>query len=499
MYLPLDLPPGMQRAGTEYRVRGRWFDGSLVRFYAGAILPVGGWRRINPDTTIEGRPCGMFTWRTDGLLGKYAAIGSSTKLYVYNGTDVVNITPEGFVGGRSDAAPGLGWGIGNFGAGNYGDARPNNGLVLTIATWSLDAWGSNLVACCSSDGKLYEWDPAVGDPALPIANSPTNCLGLLVTGERMLVALGAGGDGRKVAWSDQEDNTDWTPAPNNTAGDFTLSSEGRLVAGRRTRGNILLWTETDLHAMTYIGGPFVYSFDRVGSACGAISPNCMISTGSSTVWMGDNAFFVFDGYARPLPCDVADYVFGDLNRDQKSKVTVGHVGNFGEIWWFYPSAASTENDRYVVWNYRENHWTLGHLSRTAWTDNDLFPSPMGCDAHGALFDHESGWTNDGAPILDGRYLRSAPAELGDGKQVYYLTQILPDDSGDLSRLRMRFLTRQTPEGPETDSGPVVISQANGYADCRLGGRQIAAQFEAVADASWRLGRFRFDAKPGGKR
>jgi hypothetical protein len=498
MLLPLDIPPGIVRAGTAYQSKGRWYDASRVRFFANTIQPIGGWREVS-DTPVTGRPCGLFGWRSNPAdYALWLAIGTNEKLYVYDNETVTDITPAAFVAGSSLGLEGRGWGRGGWGLGPWGVGDNGiDGRRVGIDVWHFDAWGENLVACYTADGRLFEWSLNIAADALVIANAPTDCVGCFVTNERILVALGADGDSRKVAWSDQEDNTTWTAATTNTAGDLQVTTDGVIVTGCRSRGENLIFTTTDVHVMRYIGAPFYYSLEQVAANCGIVSANAKVTVDTFTVWMSPNGFKQYNGYVQPVPCDVQDYVYSDINPTQFSKVCCGHNGEWGEVWWFYPSAASSENDRYVVWNYRENHWTIGTLDRTAWIDKGVWVNPIAADADGYIYQHEY----ENLANLGDReaFLTSGPVEIGTGERVMYLNQVIHDETQAIDALSISFYGRQTPEGEEVVYGPYAMSQANGYTDVRASGRQLQVHLEESGGEAWRLGALRLDARPGGRR
>lgn len=493
--LPLKVPSGVVRNGTQYQVGGRWYDANLVRWNNGVMLPVGGWQKLNSTNAFSGVCRGLFTWK-DNSVNRYLAVGTNSKLYVWNETgNLVNITPTSFLAGRVDSIYGQGFGSGDFGTQVYGVARTGGGNVADAATWSFDSWGQNLIACAPHDGKLYEWSLNPANKAVAITNAPTDNLGVIVTPERYLVALGAGGTPRKVQWSDQEDNTTWTATATNTAGDFELQTSGVIQTAKRVRGQILILTDTDAHTMNYLGPPFVYGFEKVGSFCGAAGPNAAVAIDTFAVWMGNDNFHIFDGIVQTLPSDVRDYVFGDFNRVQSAKVYAGVNAKFSEVWWFYPSANSTENDRYVVWNYMEKHWAIGTLPRTAYMSGDLFKFPFAAAPDGYVYEHENGWTAAGASLVEQRYAESGSVEIGNGDNIVVARQLIPDERTQ-GQTRVKFKTRYTPNGTEATLGPYSLTN---YTDVRFTGRQVAMRIEGAADADWRVGTLRLDAVPGGKR
>lgn len=498
--IPLDLPPGVFRNGTAYQSKGRWFDANLVRWRNGQLQPVGGWQKLTP-APIAGTTRGLMSWR-DNSSRRWLAIGTNEGLHVYNNDKFYEITPEDFPAGRANSVYGLGFGAGLYGQEAYGTERAATGLILEAATWSLDNWGENLIACAPHDGKIYEWaidTIAPIDEAAVIPNAPTGVRAVIVSEERHLIALGVGGNPRKIAWSDQENNNLWTPAATNAAGDLELVSPGLIQCGRRMPGQILVWTDVDLHVMRYIGQPFVYSVERVGEG-GIIGPNAHMAFGNTCVWMGDKGFWVFDGTIRPLESEVHDYIFSDINMFQAAKITAAHISELGEIWWFYPSRNSVENDRYVIWNYREGHWSIGQLDRTAWVDAGAFASPFAAGADGNLYQHETGFTNNGASRVGQVFAQSAPIELGNGDQIMSVVQMIPDGCPNVPTCtQVSFDLQFTPQGPSTAKGPYFFSRADGYADARFTARQVRLKVEATQDAPFRFGTLRLEGRLGGRR
>lgn len=435
----------------------------------------------------------MFTWR-DNSQNRWCGIGSPSHLYAYNGGTLYDITPLGLTAGRDDSFAGVGFGFGPYGSGSYG-VPPNVTTIIDATTWSFDNWGQYLVACSSSDGKLYQWNVDRTLKAVAVVNAPVSCTGLIVTAERYMVALGASGDPRAVAWSDQEDNTTWTPSALNTAGDLRIQTNGRIRTARRVRSQVVIWTDTDLHAMNYLGPPLVYGIERVGGFCGIASQNAVSIIEAGAVWMSASSFFIYDGALRDIPCDVADYVFGDFNQVQRAKVYAGHNSQFAEVWWFYCSAASDEVDRYVSWNYRENHWSIGSLPRTSWASSGVFDFPMAISTSGYIYEQENGWTDDGAPLAATRFLRSGPVEIADGDRIMSVSQIVPDERTS-GQVNLTLQARFTPEGTQYTAGPFTVAP---YTDARFSGRQVSLEIDGVSDADWRVGTIRLDAISGGRR
>jgi hypothetical protein len=313
----------------------------------------------------------------------------------------------------------------------------------------------------------------------------------MTTAERFVFALGASGNPRMVKWCDQEDNTDWTPSTTNQAGDFELQTVGSLKCGKRVRGLNLLFTDVDVHASSYIGAPYVYSFEKVGSGCGVISSQAVAAIDTAAMWMSRSGFWIYDGYVKPLASDVGDYVFDNINYTQASKIYAVHNSKYGEITWFYPSAASNENDSYVTYNYREGHWAIGSMSRTAGTDRGVFTNPLMVSADGYIYEHEAGFDYEGSTP----YAESGPIEVGNGDAVMSVRQVIPDEQ-TLGEVVVSFKTRMYPTSDESTFGPYSASQPT---DVRFSARQVKIRYTGSILSDWRIGVTRLEAVASGGR
>jgi hypothetical protein len=435
----------------------------------------------------------MLTWRTNSDL-RYIAAGTPTKLYAMNeGGTLKDITPTTFTSGITDATLKTGYGYSTYGNFAYGVARPDLGAIIPATTWSMDSWGEYLVACSSADGQLLEWQLGFTTPtkAVAITNAPTSCAAVMTTAERFVFGLGASGNPRKVSWCDQENNTVWTPSATNQAGDFEINSVGSLKCGKRVRGINLLFTDVDVHVATYIGLPYVYSFEKAGSGCGVISSQAVAAIDTAAIWMSKSGFWVYDGYVKPLVSDVGDYIFQNINYNQSSKVYAVHNSKYGEIIWFYPSSASNENDSYVVYNYREGHWAIGSLARTAGTDRGVFTNPLMISSDGYIYEHEVGYAYDGSVP----YAESGPYEIGNGNNIMSVRRVIPDEQ-TLGEVVVSFKTRMYPMATETTYGPYTAAQPT---DVRFAARQVKVRYTGNVLEDWRVGVNRFDVVAMGKR
>jgi len=435
----------------------------------------------------------MLTWK-DNSNSRYIAGGSYSSLYAWNQGGVrYDITPAGFTAGRESASAFTGYGAASYGYETYGTERLDNQTILPATTWSLDNWGEYLVGCTRDDGKVYEWQLNSGTPAAVVANAPTGNIALMVSEERFLFCLGAGGNPRLVQWSDKEDNTTWTPSATNEAGDLELQTAGEIMCGTRVRGQSLILTNIDAHVASYQGPPYVYGIERVGTSCGIISQKAVATTDLGAMWMGRRAFFSYaGGSVSKVQSDVSDYVFSDINVSQQSKAFAVTNSRYGEIWWFYPSGASNECDRYVVYNFVEQTWSIGSLARTSGVDHGAFRHPIWADADdNKIYEHEVGLSYGSlSPFAE-----SGPIMIGTGDQIASVVEMIPDErtAGDVTAT---FKTRFYPNDVEREYGPYPMSAPTSL---RFTGRQLRIRVEGERLSDWRVGINRLDIVAGGRR
>ena len=483
--VPVDLPPGVKRAGTVYQTRGRWYDSSLVRWYEGSMRPWGGWAS-RTSTPMTGSCRAVLTWSANDT-SRYIALGTHSKLYALtpSRTAPVDITPAGFTAGRADAVQVGGYGSGLYGTGLYGAPRVStSGTVQDASMWTLDQFGQYMVGCMSDDGKIYEWQLDIAGPtaAAVVTNAPTSCQACVVTPEFFLVALGASGNPRNVAWSDQAVETTWSAAATNQAGSYIVQTNGKLMCGKKIRGATLLFTNVDIHLMTYIGLPYVYSIQRIADNCGAISRGCVATSDVHAFWMSMAGFFMFDGSSvQEMPCDVYEAVFSNINMVQRSKIVAVPNTQFSEVIWFYPSSAATENDSYVVYNYQEQHWAVGSLVRLCGADRGVMANPVMVDSGGTVYDHESGYAWGGATP----YAESGPVEIGDGSHTMRLTSYITDERTQGDTL-LKFKMRDWPDMAETTSASYAPANPG---NIRLSSREFRLRVEFQGDGRWGSPRF----------
>ena len=490
--IPLDLPPGVYRNGTDLQSQGRWRDANLVRWHDNTLRPIGGWR-TRADTASAGQVRGLHAWG-ENAGDRWIAAGSYNKLYAYSASGTqFDITPTGLTVGNEDAIQSAGFGDSFYGLEYYGVPRLELSAVTPATTWAMDSWGEYLVACSSSDGKVYEWQLNTGVLPAAVANAPVGNRSILVTEERFLMCLGAGGNPRLVQWSDRENNTVWTPLATNEAGSLELQTEGSIECAVRVQNQALILTNVDAHVATYSGPPYVYGIERIGTACGIVSNNAIAVVDAGAVWMGARSFYSYSGGAvTEVNCDVADYVFSDINVGQKSKIFAVANAAFGEIWWFYPSGGSNENDRYVVYNYNDNSWSIGSMPRTSGVDSGVFRFPIFTSATDKkLYEQEVGFNYDGAEP----FIESGPISIGNGENVMSVVQMIPDEKtqGDVDAT---FKTRFYPNDVERTYGPYNMSNPTSL---RFTGRQVRVRIEGAVNTDWRVGINRLEVVAGGRR
>lgn len=449
-------------------------------------------------------PIGMYTYRTNGG-DRVLAIGTRRKIFVLLSDTWYDITPSGFVGDIVNSS--AGYGTYDYGEEDYGDERSSSTLAFKVDSFSFDNWGEHLVFCCSSDGKIYQWRPDAGSGspdtiATQISNSPIGCQAIIVTNERHLVAIGSNSDPRKISWSDREDNTNWTATARNTAGDLQIPTGGRALYAVKWQNSVIIFTDIGINKMYYVGSPFVYGIQDAGVNCKAMSPRSITASGDFISWIGENSFFTYAGSVKELKSSVHDYIFDNIQANTQANTFGTHNVDFNEIWWFFPVGdidQSTPN-RYVIWNYLDNVWSIGSMNRTCWIDQGVFDNPIACDSSGYVYEH------DKRPLFNSPgignqvpFCTSAPIELGNGDRVIQVNQIIPDEeSVNLPGITIGFTGGFTPLGSQTDFGNFTF-ETDGYTDARFSARQVQMKITGSLTEDFQVGVIRVDGKPRGRR
>jgi len=432
--------------------------------------------------------------------------------------------------GLDTGVSGSGWGVGTWGRGTWGSASTSTVASAQLGLWSQDNFGEDLLIN-QRQGNIYYWDASSGTSTRAVvlsslANSnlaPTIAKQILVSDrDRHVIAFGCDDessigtqDPLLIRFADQESLTDWETKTDNTAGSLRLGTGSEIVCAKETREEILVWTDVSLHSMRFIGPPFTFGIRQVSGLITIISPNASIAVEDFAVWMGRDDFFVYKGGVNTLPCTVKQYVFSDLNHAQSQKIFCGVNSAFSEIWWFYPSSTSLENDRYVVWNYTNNLWYYGNLFRTAWLDRGIKDFPIAASSDNYLYNHEfgldDGSTEPASPISS--FIESSQVDIGQGDAFAFVNRIIPDISFSTSTVsdpsaNIILKSRNFPGGDfqQTDTTGVTqtattpVELYTEKADIRLRGRSMTLRVESNATGvQWKLGTPRMNIRPDGRR
>lgn len=405
--------------------------------------------------------------------------------------------------GAELSVEGTGWGAGAWGAEAWGTARTVASLVFEARTWTLDLWGEDLIAC-HADGNIYVWDSSVGTGtrAALIAAAPTNNRSAFVSQEsRHLVALGADGDPMMIKWCDSEDYTDWTPTTTNTAGDKRVDTGSRLVRGIEFRNQTLVFTDSALYAMQFIGPPYTFAVLPVGLTGGLMGPNAAVVHANVCYWMGTANFYQYDGVIKPMVCPVYEHVFRDINVAQSAQVWAGVNTSFNEVWWIYCSGDSDQNDRYVIYNTVEQTWVFGTLDRSLYVgDSDVVGAAYAVDPDGVLYYHDIGTTQDGA--AHEAFIESGDVEISQGGESFmHVGKMVPDFKRISGEVSATVTTKRYPQASETQvSGPHAMTVDTEFINPRVRGRQMSVKVGSNSTtADWRLGMLRLGLRPHGKR
>ena len=477
------------------------------------------------------------------------AATNSYKITLPNTTATSNTTGGGSSVGVLEQSGSQGWGVAYTGA----------GVGQQLRLWSNDNYGQDLVLA-PRGGPIFYWtaDNGVGNRAQYLSVLSTNksfsgdyvpsSTNLIIASaiQRFVIAFGANSystgdpntvfDPMLVRWSDQENPYDWVPSVTNQSGEFRLSNGSYIMNAKSTRQEILVWTDSAIYSMQYLGPPYVWGFNILMDNISVMSPNSAITINNVTYWMGTDKFYIYSGRVETLPCALRQYIFADINKDQAFQVTCGGNEGYNEVWWFYVSQSGNQGnshpviDKYVIYNYLERVWYYGSINRTAWLDSGIRQNPMGTfmngvddvgNSLGRVVYHEVG-TDDASgastvPIAS--YVQSSDFDIGDGHNFGFVWRMLPDINFNGSNVNqptviMELQPRQNSGSAYgTSDTPAVVSADNyvtypeytiqqftGQVYTRLRGRQMA--FKISSDklgVAWQLGSPRIDIKNDGRR
>ncbi len=434
--------------------------------------------------------------------------------------------------GLNTTVGGNGWGAGGFSGINadlstfgWGEAA-DTGTTGNVRMWTHDNFGEDLLIN-PRDGGIFYWDKSDGLNSRAVALSseagasdvPTIGRQVMVSDiDRHIIVFGANTLGTTVQdpllirFGSQESLVDFTPTATNTAGDLRLSSGSEFIQAVETKQQILVFTDRSLFSMRFIGPPFTFGLQELSKNITIISSKSAIAVDEGVLWMGKENFYIFNGgRAQQLPCTVRDKVFLDFNFSQSEKVCAGVNSQWSEVWWFYPSASSSENDKYVIFNYANQTWYYGTLSRTAWHDRGVRQFPIGAGSQ-YLFDHENGNDDDGSAMTAS--VESSQIDIGDGYQFNFIRQLIPDitfegsTSEENPTVTFTLQARNGPGSPyttnssgaSTRTSSTPVEQFTDIVDVRLRGRAFNMKLESTNQGvSWKLGTPRVDIRPDGRR
>jgi len=429
--------------------------------------------------------------------------------------------------GSSFAVPLTGWGAGAWGIGAWGVGGTSN---TSIQLWTQKNWGEDLVFG-PRGGGIYYWDATTGVGVRGVnlntlsgaSDVPTKQNGVFVSDtNRFVFAFGCNDyssstlDPMLIRWSAQEDAANWTPAATNQAGSVRLSTGSEIVTAIQARQEIVVFTDSALYSLQYLGPPIVWGTQLLGDNISIEGPNAVAIASGVVYWMGVDKFYQYDGRVQTLPCDVRRYVFSDFNQEQAAQVFAGTNEGFNEVWWFYCSAGSTTVDRYVVYNYLEKVWYYGTMARTAWLDSGLRDFPIAATYTHNIVNHEQGLddneTGTPAPILAN--ISSSEFDIGDGHNFGFVWRMLPDITFENStagaptvNMTLYGLYNSGSGSIDSSSKPVVkgstyviTEEFTGQIYTRVRGRQLIFKVDSnTLGTTWQLGAPRIDIRPDGRR
>ena len=486
------------------------------------------------------------TITADVLNQEYQITSVTLNTYTFTATATANASDsgngQGTIIGNYQISVGLdvyvqstGWGAGLWGEGTFGSASALS-YVNQLRLWTHDNFGEDLIINPRLGGVFY-WDQSNGltTRAIPLSDlsganlPPTVALQVMVSDiDRHVVCFGADPisgttrtgaiDPMNIAWSDQENAAEWEPLATNTAGSFRLSAGSSIIGAIRAKQETLVWTDTALYSMTFIGQPFTFGLNLVNEGVGLVGPNAMINTPKGIFWMDRKGFYAYNGSVQEIPCTVQAYVFGDINEGQSFQI-FGFVNKaFDEVGWFYCTEDSNVIDKYVVFNYEENVWTIGSLSRTCWLDEGIFNDPKATSSSsdvGYLYNHETGNDNDGSAMTN-VFIESSDFDIDPaGEDFQFIRRIIPDiqftgtgstGSGGQT-VNVVLKRRNFPGEALTTVITSTCDSATTKIDTRVRGRQAVLRIESDDDGSsgtaegvgFRVGAMRLDFRPDGRR
>ena len=422
---------------------------------------------------------------------------------------------------------GFGWGTGTWNLSTWSTPRSTSNVTLDMRQWSMNNWGEDLIIT-QRDGSTYLWNTSDGltdNPATLIANAPTaSTLSVVSTETRHLICMGTettiGDTGTQdkmfIRFSDQENFNSFQPNVTNSAGSQRIAGGSEIRCARPAKGTILIWTDTTMHSMSFIGPPFIFGFRQLGNDCGAVGLNSAIVVDDIAYWMSDGQFFRDAGAVQEIPCSILNYVFDDINKTQYGQVYAGQTSDFSEIIWYYCSINSDQIDRYVIYNYLENSWYFGNLARSTYQDNGVEQNPLATEylsnstantyvtingltpGRSLIYRHEDGVDADGSAITS--FIESGDGDIADGENFSFINKVIPDFKNQTGNANITISTRDYPNSSNTTGETITVSNTTSFYNTRTRGRQSSVKIESdELGSNWRFGTLRINIRPDGKR
>ena len=417
---------------------------------------------------------------------------------------------------------GFGWSTGTWNLSTWSTPRSTSNVTLDMRQWSLNNWGEDLIIT-ARDGSTYLWDTSNGltdNPATAIANAPTaSTLSVVSTETRHLICMGtettigdtSTQDKMFIRFSDQENFNSFTANATNSAGSQRIAGGSEIRCASPAKGTILIWTDSAMHSMSFIGPPFIFGFRQLGNDCGAVGLNSAIVVDDIAYWMSDGQFFRYAGAVQELPCSVLNYVFDDINKTQYAQVYAGQTSNFSEIIWYYCSSSSEQIDRYVIFNYLENSWYFGNLARSTYQDNGVELNPLATEyfanstantyetingltaGRSLIYRHEEGVDADGSALSS--FIQSGDGDIADGESFSFINKIIPDFQNQTGNATITLRVKDYPNNPATVGETLTVSNTTSFLNTRIRGRQTNIKIENNdLDDNWRFGTLRVNIK-----
>jgi hypothetical protein len=429
--------------------------------------------------------------------------------------------------GPSTSTYGYGWNTLTWNLSTWNTPRSSSNVVVAGRNWSLDNFGEDLIATVLDGGTfIKDISGSITARATALSNAPTaSRFSLVSTDTRHLMIFGtettignnATQDDLLFRFSDREDATDYTPVSTNEAGSLRISDGSRIVGAVKSSGQILVWTDTSLHGVQFVGTPFTFGLRQLGANCGLIAQHAAVEINGRSYWMSDNSFYMYDGVVKKMPCSVQDYVFDDLSYTNKADIACGINTAFNEIIWYYPSANATQIDRAVAYNYLENTWYTLNLGRTTWLGAYVYEQPIATEYDASvtanvstilgltagasyIYEHESGNNQaDGTAIS--AFLTTGSVEIADGDELMSVSRLVPDFDNLTNNMTATLTLEQYPQSAANVSTTGTITSTTEKIDVRGRGRAVKIKYETntVNDTAWRLGSTKLQLRPDGRR